>query len=113
MFSNAQGDDLAPIPGTKRVSRLEENARARPLTTPEPSTADARGRARVLAVSGLQPGDDRLRQLAGVLRMSGNCDLDDGAADLDQRAVGAAWHCSGRPNFCAAMAIAPDRRSEA
>src|ERR1700733_7293761 len=113
MLSNAQGDDFAPIPGTKRVSRLEENARARPLTTPEPSTADARGRARVLAVSGLQPGDDRLRQLAGVLRMSGNCDLDDGAADLDQRAVGAAWHCSGRPNFCAAMAIAPDRRSEA
>jgi aryl-alcohol dehydrogenase-like predicted oxidoreductase len=24
----AQGDDIAPIPGTKRVSRLEENAAA-------------------------------------------------------------------------------------
>ncbi len=28
----AQGDDLAPIPGTKRVSRLEENAAADTLT---------------------------------------------------------------------------------
>ncbi len=28
----AQGDDLAPIPGTKRVSRLEENAAADALT---------------------------------------------------------------------------------
>ena len=52
MLSNAQGDDFAPIPGTKRVSRLEENARARPLTTPKPSTADARGRA------GGRPGPD-------------------------------------------------------
>ena len=27
----AQGDDIAPIPGTKRVSRLEENAGAADL----------------------------------------------------------------------------------
>ncbi|WP_235488902.1 aldo/keto reductase, partial [Frankia sp. AvcI1] len=32
----AQGDDLAPIPGTKRVSRLEENAAADALVlTPD------------------------------------------------------------------------------
>ncbi|MEV6852011.1 aldo/keto reductase [Actinoplanes sp. NPDC051411] len=30
----AQGDDLVPIPGTKRVSRLEENAGAAALTLP-------------------------------------------------------------------------------
>jgi aryl-alcohol dehydrogenase-like predicted oxidoreductase len=35
----AQGDDLAPIPGTKRVSRLEENVAADALVLTEAQLA--------------------------------------------------------------------------
>jgi aryl-alcohol dehydrogenase-like predicted oxidoreductase len=31
----AQGDDIVPIPGTRRVSRLEENAAADLLLSPD------------------------------------------------------------------------------
>ena len=54
----AQGDDIAPIPGTKRVSYLEENAAADALVLTEAQ------RATLDAVAA--PAGDRYADMSGV-----------------------------------------------
>ncbi|WP_250035380.1 aldo/keto reductase [Paractinoplanes maris] len=56
----AQGDDLAPIPGTKRVTRLEENAGADELTL----TASQLGRLTAIH----PPAGDRYADMSEVAR---------------------------------------------
>ena len=56
----AQGDDLAPIPGTKRVSRLEENAAADALVL------SAEQLARLTAIG--PPAGDRYADMSAVGR---------------------------------------------
>jgi aryl-alcohol dehydrogenase-like predicted oxidoreductase len=56
----AQGDDIAPIPGTKRVSRLEENAAADEVEL----TADQL--ARLAAIP--QPVGDRYADMTPINR---------------------------------------------
>ena len=56
----AQGDDVVPIPGTKRVSRLEENVGAADLTL----TADQIARLSALPV----PTGDRYPDMSSIGR---------------------------------------------
>jgi aryl-alcohol dehydrogenase-like predicted oxidoreductase len=56
----AQGDDIAPIPGTKRVARVEENIAAEALVL----TADQLGRLTAIA----PPAGDRYQDMSPVGR---------------------------------------------
>ena len=54
----AQGDDVVPIPGTKRVAYLEENLGALEVTLPDEAMA---------ALSDLVPAGGRYGRMSGSL----------------------------------------------
>ncbi|KAL1916699.1 uncharacterized protein VTP21DRAFT_5403 [Calcarisporiella thermophila] len=59
----AQGEDIIPIPGTKRINRLEENAAAANVTLSQEELAELRSLVNEVGVSGTRYADADMKLL--------------------------------------------------